>query len=216
MPQSKRPLLVGITGNIGSGKSTFCQSLIEQGIAVYFADTIANQRLEDPKIVDTLVQHFSESILSGYLHCGLIDRKKLAEIVFHKAEELKFLNALIHPKVLMDLQEIVENSTEQLICIEVPLLFEVGLQNCFDFLVLICAPETLRLERLKSRCEPEAELKKRMQAQMDDAVKRDKVDCVVENNGSPEDLDFAATKLLTRLSEATKKQVKPFYEDKAQ
>lgn len=211
MQHDKRPFLVGITGNIGSGKSTFCQILMNHGLNVYFADTIANQRLEDPNVVISLLQHFGEAILSNDPQCGLIDRKKLAEIVFSDYTYLDFLNSVLHPLVLMDLQEIVENCAEELICIEIPLLFEADLSACFDYLVLVTASEPLRMARLKSRGESETRIKQRIHAQWDDSHKKDKVDFIVENNDSTEHLEQLATQLIEAISKAPLGSVRPFY-----
>lgn len=220
MPQSKsfngqlchkeRPLLIGITGNIGSGKSTFCNLLALQGLSVYYADTIANQRLEDPAIIKALIQRFSLTIVDNEQSTVFIDRRKLAEIVFSQPQELEYLNSLLHPKVLHDFQEIVDNSSELVLCFEVPLLFEAGLQHCFDYLVLVYAPEKVRLQRLQDRGEQPAKSIQRMRNQLDDLFKREQVDCIVDNNGSPNQLELAANALITSLPKLAKRELIPF------
>ena len=135
MSQNKKPLLIGITGNIGSGKSAFCNFLAANGLKVISADVVANQHLEDPAIKEALIKRYSTAILSPSNEDngkGIINRKILADVVFSSEQETQYLNSLIHPLVLQDFQKIVEQSNEEALCFEVPLLFEANLQDCFD------------------------------------------------------------------------------------
>jgi len=214
MQQNSRPLIIGITGNVGSGKSAFCHILTELGFLVFNADTIANQRLEDTSVINALVTRYSSSILCGDNSLCMspyrISRKKLAEIVFENQQEIEFLNSLIHPLVLKDMQEIVNDFKEKVICFEVPLLFEAGLEECFDFLVLVTAKETIRLNRLTFRGETPESSKKRMRNQIDDDNKRDKVDFLLDNNGNLEDLREKAKALATAIAKQPFKNINPF------
>ncbi|HPC50269.1 MAG TPA: dephospho-CoA kinase, partial [Candidatus Cloacimonas acidaminovorans] len=156
MSQNKKPLLIGITGNIGSGKSAFCNFLAANGLKVISADVVANQHLEDPAIKEALIKRYSTAILSPSNEDngkGIINRKILADVVFSSEQETQYLNSLIHPLVLQDFQKIVEQSNEEALCFEVPLLFEANLQDCFDYIVLISASLETRLMRLEKRGE---------------------------------------------------------------
>lgn len=214
MLQNNRPLIIGITGNVGSGKSAFCHILTELGFSVYNADTIANQRLEDIAVINALVERYSSSILCGdntlCMQPYRISRKKLADIVFSNRKEVEFLNSLIHPLVLKDMQEIVNNFAEQVLCFEVPLLFEAGLKECFDVLVLVTATEDIRLNRLVSRGESLESSKKRMHNQIDDKNKRTQVDFLIENNGNLEDLSKKTKALATEFIKLPFKNIRPF------
>ncbi len=100
MSQNKKPLLIGITGNIGSGKSAFCNFLAANGLKVISADVVANQHLEDPAIKEALIKRYSTAILSPSNEDngkGIINRKILADVVFSSEQETQYLNSLIHP-----------------------------------------------------------------------------------------------------------------------
>ena len=191
------PVLIGITGNIGSGKSFFCNLLREDGHTVISADEIAQQQLNDPDSVRQITKRWGKEVLRG----GKPDRKKIAGIVFNRKAELDFLNSIVHPKTLGAIQNIVDNSTEKFLFLEVPLLFEAGMQHCFDYIVLIHANRDVRLTRLlKSGRETPVEIQARMNAQIDDLGKIPLCDLVIDNNGSTAALKKQYADFIRRLS----------------
>ncbi|HPX57414.1 MAG TPA: dephospho-CoA kinase [Candidatus Cloacimonas acidaminovorans] len=213
MSQNKKPLLIGITGNIGSGKSAFCNFLAANGLKVISADAVANQHLEDPAIKEALIKRYSTAILSPSNEDngkGIINRKILADIVFGSEEETQYLNSLIHPLVLQDFQRIVEQSNEEALCFEVPLLFEANLQDCFDYIVLISASLETRLMRLEKRGEDRTKAQQRMLHQMPDTEKRFMVDLVIENDGDLLSLQKSAVSFIEKIPYLPHKKVRPF------
>ena len=213
MSQNKKPLLIGITGNIGSGKSAFCNFLAANGLKVISADAVANQHLEDPAIKEALIKRYSTAILSPSNEDngkGIINRKILADIVFGSEEETQYLNSLIHPLVLQDFQRIVEQSNEEALCFEVPLLFEANLQDCFDYIVLISASLETRLMRLEKRGEDRTKAQQRMLHQMPDTEKRFLVDLVIENDGDLLNLQKSAVSFIEKIPYLPHKKVRPF------
>jgi len=213
MSQNKRPLLIGITGNIGSGKSAYCNFLAANGLKVISADAVANQHLEDPAIKEALIKRYSTAILSPSNEDngkGIINRKILADIVFGSEEETQYLNSLIHPLVLQDFQRIVEQSNEEALCFEVPLLFEANLQDCFDYIVLISASLETRLMRLGKRGEDRTKAQQRMLHQMPDTEKRFMVDLVIENDGDLLNLQKSAVSFIEKIPYLPHKKVRPF------
>lgn len=213
MSQNKKPLLIGITGNIGSGKSTFCNFLVANGLKVISADAVANQHLEDPAIKEALIKRYSTAILSPSNEDngkGIINRKILADIVFGSEEETQYLNSLIHPLVLHDFQRIVEQSNEEALCFEVPLLFEANLQDCFDYIVLISASLETRLMRLEKRGENRTKAQQRMLHQIPDTEKRFLVDLVIENDGDLLNLQKSAVSFIEKIPYLPHKKVRPF------
>ena len=100
------PILIGITGNIGSGKSAFCRLLAEHGYEVIFSDEIAQRQLDEPECLEQITRRWGKELAVD----GKADRKKIASIVFGNKEELEFLNSLVHPRALAALQEIADNS----------------------------------------------------------------------------------------------------------
>jgi len=213
MSQNKKPLLIGITGNIGSGKSAFCNFLAANGLKVISADAVANQHLEDPAIKEALIKRYSTAILSPSNEDngkGIINRKILADIVFGSEEETQYLNSLIHPLVLQDFQRIVEQSNEEALCFEVPLLFEANLQDCFDYIVLISASLETRLMRLEKRGEDRTKAQQRMLHQMPDTEKRFLVNLVIENDGDLLSLQKSAVSFIEKIPYLPHKKVRPF------
>jgi len=213
MSQNKKPLLIGITGNIGSGKSAFCNFLAANGLKVISADAVANQHLEDPAIKEALIKRYSTAILSPSNEDngkGIINRKILADIVFGSEEETQYLNSLIHPLVLQDFQRIVEQSNEEALCFEVPLLFEANLQDCFDYIVLISASLETRLMRLEKRGENRTKAQQRMLHQIPDTEKRFLVDLVIENDGDLLNLQKSAVSFIEKIPYLPHKKVRPF------
>ena len=213
MLPNKRPLIIGVTGNIGSGKSTFCNALEDNGLRVYYADLLAQQRLEDPLVIKQLLQRFGEEILAMSQTARLpeprIDRRKLAALVFEDSDKLQFLNSLIHPLVLQDMDEIVRDSHEDCVVFEVPLLFEAGLQACFDFICLVHATIELRRTRILARGgRPDHE---RSKFQISDEEKLNLVDMVVNNDGSTWELKQKAVAFAAEINHIAFRKIRPFY-----
>ena len=213
MLPNKFPLLIGITGNIGSGKSTFCNFLTAKGLKVISADEVANQHLNDPEIKEALIKRYSTAVLSPSGNDktnSIINHKILADIVFGSDEETKYLNSLIHPLVLQDFQRIVEQSQEEVLCFEVPLLFETNLQDCFDYIILISASLETRLNRVEKRGEDRIKAQQRMLYQIPDTEKRLLVDLVIENDGDLVSLQKAAAALIEKIPYLQYKKVRSF------
>jgi len=213
MLPNKFPLLIGITGNIGSGKSAFCNFLTAKGLKVISADDVANQHLNDPEIKEALIKRYSTAVLSPSGNDktnSIINHKILADIVFGSDEETKYLNSLIHPLVLQDFQRIVEQSQEEVLCFEVPLLFETNLQDCFDYIILISASLETRLNRVEKRGEDRIKAQQRMLYQIPDTEKRLLVDLVIENDGDLVSLQKAAAALIEKIPYLQYKKVRSF------
>lgn len=213
MQLNNRPLLIGITGNIGSGKSSFCNYLAANGLRIISADVLANQHLEDKDIQSALVTRYSPDILTTSVrdkNVLTINRKLLADKVFISETETNYLNSLIHPLVLQDFQQIAEQSQEKVLCFEVPLLFEANLQDCFDYLILVSASKEMRLDRLEKKGEDRIKAEKRMMHQIPDSKKRNWVDLVIENDSDLDSLHKAANSFTTQISGIRNREVRSF------
>lgn len=201
------PILIGITGNIGSGKSAFCRLLEQQGFEVVFADEVAQRQLDDPDSLAQIVRRWGKEVKRE----GRADRKKIAAIVFENQEELEFLNSVVHPKTLTELQRIAENSGSKYLFIEVPLLFEAGMQHCFDYIVLVRANREIRLKRLlKKGGETREQIEARMDAQIEDLEKIPLCNLLIENNGSMAALKASVINFIARLDSIRHKDKIPF------
>ena len=139
---------VGITGGIGSGKSTVCAILAEFGVAVYDSDTRAKHLMNEDNILrERLVERFGSEV---YCAEGL-NRIYLAERVFGDSEELKALNAIVHPAVMDDFDRWALEQEGGYVVLESAILFEASLDKRVDVSVAVMAPEELRIERAMQR-----------------------------------------------------------------
>ncbi len=188
---------VGITGGIGSGKSTLCALLAARGAAVYDTDLEARRLMEhDAVVVAGVKRLFGEDVYRD----GRLDRKKLAAEVFPHPERLQQLNALVHPAVKADFDRWCGEQKGDYVAIESAILFESGLDTQVDRTVAVLAPLELRLERACRRdgADPEA-VRRRIAAQMSDDELARRADIVVVNIRR-EELEETAAELDKRFS----------------
>jgi len=172
--------IIGLTGGIGSGKSTVASYIASKGIPVYIADEEA-KKLMDSKRISTKIQAiFSENILSEK---GKLDRKKIATIVFNSPEKLSELNAIVHPEVKKHFTNWLKKHKNALFVIkEVAILFETKGNLSCDKVILITAPQEIRIERAMKRDNVNREsILKRIQNQLPEEEKIQKSDFVVYN-----------------------------------
>jgi dephospho-CoA kinase len=140
---------VGITGGIGSGKSTVCKIFKLLGVPVFEADIVAKQlQNTHPKIKEGLIRLFGEVI---YTDDGVVDRKKLASIIFNNEFQLSKVNELIHPIVREEFEIWMKMQNSPYIVHEAAILFESGFYKLMDFTILVSAPEGQRIKRVVER-----------------------------------------------------------------
>src|ERR1700716_1016867 len=149
IPDSDDMLLIGLTGNIGSGKSTVAQLLSERGATIIDADVLARRAVEQGTLAySAIVERWGTSILAAD---GLIDRAALRRFVWGEPLELEQLNTIVHPEVERMRIALVEQARQRgdrLVVCDIPLLFERNLTAGYDRIVLVDAPRPVRLERL--------------------------------------------------------------------
>lgn len=196
-------ILVGLTGNIGSGKSTVARLFEERGATIIDADVLARRAVEPGTAgLRRLVELWGEGILSPD---GALDRAALRHIVFEAPEELERLNAIVHPEVerLRDAEfQAAVARGEQVVVYDVPLLFERHLADRFDVIVLVDAPRPLRLERLvRDRDLREDEAMAMIAAQMPAELKRARADFIIDNDGTLADLEDRAGEVWESLQQ---------------
>ena len=183
-------LLVGLTGNIASGKSTVAQLLSEHGATIIDADVLARRAVEKGSAVyDAIVKRWGTSILAPD---GTLDRAALRRVVFSDPKELEALNDLVHPEVERLRKARVTDAKsrgDKLVVCDIPLLFEKKMVDRFDKIVLVDAARPLRLERLvKERGLRETEAMDMIAAQMPAELKRARADYVIDTGGTLSDL----------------------------
>lgn len=155
---------VGITGGIGSGKSTVCRLFAERGVAVYDSDREA-KRLMAGVLRPAIEARFGADVYSG----DRLDRRRLASIAFGSPQALADLNAIVHPAVRRDFEEWAERQSGAYVVLESALLFESGCAGSVDCTVAVLAPAEERVRRVRARDgASEEEVRQRMAAQMDD------------------------------------------------
>ncbi|URM33860.1 dephospho-CoA kinase [Cytobacillus firmus] len=184
-------LTVGLTGGIASGKSTVSSLLIEKGYTVIDADIEARLAVEKgEEAYQEIVRHFGERVL---LKDGSIDRGELGSIIFHDEKERKVLNSIVHPAVRKRMtakKEQAISHNEQLIILDIPLLFESKLQYMCDKTLLVYADEDIQLQRLMQRNQlSEKEAMARIQSQLPLREKKELADAVIDNNGTIEETE---------------------------
>ncbi len=174
-------LKIGITGGIGNGKTTVCRLFELFGIPVYYADDEAKKILNsDNKVKESVLKIFGNSILSAE---GIIDRKKLAGLVFNKKEELDKLNAIIHPAVGLHFDNWVNQQKAPYCIKEAAILFESGAYKQVDKIITVLAPLELKIMRsIKRDGITKEEVMVRIQNQLSDEEKVKRSDFVIVND----------------------------------
>lgn len=174
-------LKIGVTGGIGSGKSTICQVFELLGIPVFYADAEAKKlMLEDEKLKSAISDTFGAA---SYLADGSLNRTYLAEIVFNDENQLASLNKLVHPAVFKAFNHWAEAQTAAYVVKEAALLFESGSYRLCDKNILVTAPEALKIARIIQRDQiGEEEIRARMARQMSDEEKLPLADIVLKND----------------------------------
>ncbi|HEU4864782.1 MAG TPA: dephospho-CoA kinase [Actinomycetota bacterium] len=183
-------LLVGLTGGIGSGKSTAARMLRDLGAVVFDADVLARDAVapgtEGHRAV---VERFGADVLAPG---GELDREALAAVVFADPAARRDLEAIVHPEVRRLFAEGSEayRNSDRVVVLSAPLLVETGMHSAFDVLVVMAVPEPVQVERLmRDRGMSEEEIRARMEAQAPLEDKAAVADILLDNEGSPEDLE---------------------------
>lgn len=194
---------IGLTGGIGSGKSTAARRFAALGARVYHADEVARRAL-DPGAAcySRVINAFGSEIL---LPDGSIDRKKLGQLVFASEEKRKTLNDIIHPYVIDELfsraAHDFNESDNGIAVFEVPLLFESGMHDAMDRNVVVSCDDETRILRVMERDGLTREqVLSRMRAQMPEEEKRLRADDILENSGTEGDLMRQVDALFARLT----------------
>lgn len=194
-----RKLKIAVTGGIGSGKSEFCSYLKSKGFPVISADNEAKELLcSDASVKDRIIKAFGKA---AYTEKG-VNTKFLADKVFSDPEKVKVINSIIHPRVIKKIKAMMNSMLEKnpMIFIEAALIYEAEMEDLFDYVILITASEDAKISRLSLRDNTtEEEIRKRMDHQIPDDVKKDWADFTFENNKGLPELHAKADFLITIL-----------------
>ena len=195
-------MIVGLTGGIATGKSTFSAELRRLGFLVLDADETAREvTVPGSEALAQIVEAFGEEFV---LETGELDRERMGELVFSDAEQRRRLNEIVHPKVRDRMweqaREHVKGDATRIVVLDVPLLIEGGTHKLVDVTVLVYVPESLQQARLMQRHGwDEATARRRMDAQLSIEEKRAVADVVLDNSGTPDEVPELAARLVEIL-----------------
>ena len=178
--------IIGLTGGIGSGKSTVLELFKILGVKTYSADESAKKLVNtDPNLINLIKSSFGNNIYDK----GSLNTRKLSKIVFEDTEKLKLLNSIIHPAVARDFKLFLNSNNEDYIVKEAAIIFETKSENSYDKIIFIQAPLEIRIERVINRDNiSREEVMKRINNQLDENLIIDKCDYVIRNENI-EDLE---------------------------
>lgn len=193
--KEKKTKIIGLTGGIGSGKTTIALYFASLGVPVYIADLEAKKLMETPLIINEIKNIFGAEVVDG----NVLKREKIAQIVFNDKTKLEQLNAVIHPAVKRHFEKWILSHKEQPFIIkEAAILFESGSYKDCDAVILVCVPEEIRIERVMKRDHIDREkVLERIKNQWNDNKKKVLSDYIIDN------IDF----------ETAKKQVEMIYKE---
>ena len=193
---------VGLTGGIGAGKSTVSALFSKLGAVVISSDAIAQEVLDRPSVQSELIEIFSPEVVKD----SKTDRKFLAEHVFLDPNLRVKLESLIHPLVRVEVEKRFSQLAPGQIGInEVPLLFEVGLEANYDCIVSVLADREQRIARSVARGLTRADAVARLSVQVEDEVRIEKSDFLIENNGDLTELSLKVTEVWGQILALSKK-----------
>ncbi len=183
-------LLVGLTGNIASGKTSVAQLFRERGATLIDADELARRAVEPGTPAHAaILRRWGKGMLAPD---GSLDRAALRQVVFAETDELEALNGIVHPEVARLRDALLDEARtrgDRIVIADIPLLFERRLVENFDRIVLVDAPRPVRLERLeRDRGLDETEAMNMIASQMPAELKRARADFVIDNTGTPDEL----------------------------
>jgi dephospho-CoA kinase len=174
-------LKVGLTGGIGSGKTTVAQIFEVLSIPVYYADSAARDLMNhDPELKKKIIASFGSDAYQN----GELNRSYLGSVVFPDTEKLNLLNSIVHPVTIRDSANWMKNQKSPYAIKEAALIFEAGLEKHLDYIIGVTAPESLRIKRVVERDHvPMEKVLDRMRHQMNEKEKISRCDFVIQNDG---------------------------------
>lgn len=190
-----RPLTIGLTGGIAAGKSEALVAFGRLGAATVSSDAVVHELLEAEPLLSRLTERWGPEVAPS----GKVDRNRIGEVVFADPEELKWLEGQIHPlvgeRIGAWLSELPAGTGVAVV--EVPLLFETGMEGVFDTTVAVIASDEVRRERVEAR--GHALVDEREARQLAQEEKATRAEHVVRNDGSVEDLERGLSALVEKL-----------------
>ena len=176
--------IIGLTGGIGSGKSTVLKQFEDLGIKTYSADKAAKKLINsDEDLIESIKGLFGDNIYNN----NILDTIKLSKIVFHDSHKLESLNSIVHPAVAKDFKSFIKTNNGNYIVKEVAIIFETNTEDNYDKIILVRAPIEDRIKRVVLRDNiTKDDVIRRVNNQIDDSTIIDKCDYIIDNNNLKE------------------------------
>lgn len=196
-------LKIGLTGSIGTGKSTVSKLLRERGIAVIDADLLAREIVKKgQECLNDLKNVFGNQVLTSD---GELDRKKLGQIVFSDDSKLELLNSVTHPHIRRRMKaqmNELESKNNKVLVLDIPLLFEAKMEDLVDIILVVFAKEEIQIKRIMERdnCTQE-EAMRIIKTQISQQDKISKSDYTIDNSGTIEELKEKLNGFLEKIEE---------------
>ena len=192
---------LGITGGIGSGKSTASNFLKESGATVFNADQESKKHLKHTKVLQNrIIDAFGQKVVEK----NKLSIKKLAEVVFKNEIDQKILNGLMWPEVFMLVEKSMnecQSKGEKLFVVDAAMIFEANFEHMFDATLLILTRKSIRLDRALKRKNLHLEqIQNRMSLQMPETEKKRKADYIINNDGTEQNFEKKMKEFLTQLN----------------
>ena len=188
-------MIIGITGNTGTGKSLIADFFKELGGFVISADSIGWKVLQNQDIIKKIKEVFGNEIIREQ---G-VDRKLLGDIVFKDIEKLQQLNEIVHPVLLKILKESIDESDKDIVIVDAALIYEWAIKDWFDYIILVVSRPHFIKSRLKRLGISDKIINGKLKSQMNPGEARKYADFIIENNGSVGELRKESCKVWERI-----------------
>lgn len=198
-------MILGLTGGIGSGKSTVSKIFLSMGIKVFDADLIAKDILETEQVKEEIKEKLGKEFIN--LKSNSVDKELLKKEVFNNSKKLNILNGIVHPRVvdIYKKKYLEFKDKKEIVIFDVPLLFEVNLERYCDKVIVVDIDLKVQIERIKNRDNIDVALiNKIIATQMSREERNIKADILIENNGSLEELKQKIEKIIKDMNLLTK------------
>ncbi len=189
-------MIIGITGNTGSGKTLIANFFEEWGSFVISADQIGWEVLQLPEIIGRIKEVFGDSVIKD----GMVDRRRLGEIVFVDEDKLSRLNKIVHPVLLRNLRTAIEICNKGSIIIDAALILEWGIEDWFDYIILVHSRNSILMARLNRLGLSDVLINGRLRAQMDSDKAMKYANFIIENNESIQRVREEARKIWMKIA----------------
>jgi dephospho-CoA kinase len=176
-------MVIGVTGNTGTGKTVICKLFKKWGAHLISCDKLGWQVLTMPHVIEKIKEKFEEVIEDGE-----INRKKLGAVVFGNQDKLKKFNEIVHPELLKKLRKAIESKNEKVVVVDGALIFEWRIENWFDYIILLISSIEDKKKRLKAQGLSEEIIRGRLDSQGDSSRFVKHSDFIIENDGDLESL----------------------------